>query len=144
MNLQQVTQLLPPVVVQIADLIGFPATERLLSAFGGTTFPIGKGLRALGAQRAALLRDTIGDHNTQMLFKNFGGDPLYLPRCERALRELRNQRFLAEFNDVTNHGTSSLMAMTMLCPKYGFSDRTGWSLLASERNRVQSVQVSLF
>lgn len=49
MNLQQVTELLPPVVIQIADLIGFPATERLLSAFGGTTFPIGKGLRALNS-----------------------------------------------------------------------------------------------
>ncbi|STU38665.1 Uncharacterised protein [Klebsiella pneumoniae] len=70
MNLQQVTELLPPVVIQIADLIGFPATERLLSAFGGTTFPIGKGLRAFGGQRAALLRDTIGDHNTKLLFKN--------------------------------------------------------------------------
>ena len=88
MNLQQVTELLPPVVIQIADLIGFPATERLLSAFGGTTFPIGKGLRAFGGQRAALLRDTIGDHNTKLLFQKFTGEPLYLPRCERALREL--------------------------------------------------------
>jgi hypothetical protein len=25
------------------------------------------------------------------LFKNFGGFPLYLPRCELALRELRNR-----------------------------------------------------
>ncbi len=48
MNLEQVTELLPSAVIQIADLIGFPATEQLLSAFGGTTFPIGKGLRAMG------------------------------------------------------------------------------------------------
>jgi hypothetical protein len=53
MNLEQVTELLPSAVIQIADLIGFPATEQLLSAFGGTTFPIGKGLRAMGASRAA-------------------------------------------------------------------------------------------
>ncbi|WP_256946558.1 Mor transcription activator family protein [Klebsiella pneumoniae] len=144
MNLQQVTELLPPVVIQIADLIGFPATERLLSAFGGTTFPIGKGLRALGAQRAALLRDTIGDHNAQLLFKNFGGFPLYLPRCEQALRELRNQRFLAEFHAIRQDGISSLMAMTILCPKYGFSDRTGWSLLSLQKNSSSSVQDSLF
>lgn len=144
MNLQQVTELLPPVVIQIADLIGFPATERLLSAFGGTTFPIGKGLRALGAQRAALLRDTIGDHNAKILFKNFGGFPLYLPRCEQALRELRNQRFLAEFHAIRQDGTSSLMAMTILCPKYGFSDRTGWNLLSLQKNSASSVQDSLF
>ncbi|HHL0433577.1 Mor transcription activator family protein [Klebsiella quasipneumoniae subsp. similipneumoniae] len=144
MNLQQVTELLPPVVIQIADLIGFPATERLLSAFGGTTFPIGKGLRALGAQRAALLRDTIGDHNAQLLFKNFGGFPLYLPRCETALRELRNQRFLAEFDSVRQEGTSSLMAMTLLCPRYGFSDRFGWELLSKRKKSLSTRQQSLF
>ena len=31
MNLEQVTELLPSAVIQIADLIGFPATEQLLS-----------------------------------------------------------------------------------------------------------------
>ncbi|ELT9608104.1 hypothetical protein R8O49_003832 [Raoultella planticola] len=144
MNLQQVTELLPPVVIQIADLIGFPATERLLSAFGGTTFPIGKGLRTLGAQRAALLRDTIGDHNAQILFKNFGGFPIYLPRCELALRKLRNLRFLAEFDEMSRNGTSSLMAMTILCPKYGFCDRGGWRLLARRKNAAEHNQGSLF
>lgn len=140
MNLEQVTELLPPAVVQIADLIGFPATEQLLSAFGGTTFPIGKGLRAMGANRAALLRDTIGDEKTQLLIKNFGGEVLYLPRCDRALRELRNRRFLTEFSDVRDQGTSSLMAMTLLCPKYGFSDRFGWQLLAQQKNDAISHQ----
>lgn len=146
MNLQQVTELLPPAVIQIADLIGFPATEQLLKAFGGTTFPVGKGLRALGANRAALLRDTIGDHNTQLLIKNFGGEALYLPRCDRALRELRNRRFLAEFDDVRQGGTSSLMAMTFLCPKYGFSDRFGWQLLSQKKNGLaqNQQQESLF
>ncbi|TKI08645.1 Mor transcription activator family protein [Martelella alba] len=133
MNLEQVTELLPPSVIQIADLIGFPATERLLAAFGGTTFPISKGLRALGAARAALLRDTIGDENTKLLIKAFGGEEPYLPRCDRALRELRNRRFLAEFEQAKNQGTSSLMALTFLCPKYGFSDRFAWQLLSQKK-----------
>lgn len=145
MNLDQVTELLPQAVIQIADLIGFPATEQLLTAFGGTTFPIGKGLRALGATRAALLRDTIGDDKTQLLLKTFGGEVLYLPRCDRALRELRNRRFLAEFAEVRHHGQSSLMAMTLLCPKYGFSDRFGWQLLAAQReHESHSNQHELF
>lgn len=144
MNLEQVTELLPPAVVQIADLIGFPATEQLLSAFGGTTFPIGKGLRAMGANRAALLRDTIGDEKTHLLIKNFGGEVLYLPRCDRALRELRNRRFLAEFSEVRDQGASSLMAMTLLCPKYGFSDRFGWQLLSNHRQNSSSTQQELF
>ena len=144
MNLEQVTELLPSAVIQIADLIGFPATEQLLSAFGGTTFPIGKGLRAMGASRAALLRDTIGDDKTQLLIKNFGGEVLYLPRCDRALRELRNRRFLAEFAEAREQGSSSLMAMTFLCPKYGFSDRFGWQLLAAQKTNGTSTQNSLF
>lgn len=144
MNLEQVTELLPSAVIQIADLIGFPATEQLLSAFGGTTFPIGKGLRAMGASRAALLRDTVGDEKTQLLIKNFGGEVLYLPRCDRALRELRNRRFLAEFAEVREQGSSSLMAMTFLCPKYGFSDRFGWQLLSQHRQNTSINQQELF
>lgn len=144
MNLEQVTNLLPQPVTQIADLIGFPATEQLLAAFGGTTFPIGKGLRALGATRAALLRDTIGDEKAQLLIKTFGGEVLYLPRCDRALRELRNRRFLTEFAEVRQQGQSSLMAMTLLCPKYGFSDRFGWQLLALNKTKIESKQVNLF
>ncbi|MFO4111166.1 Mor transcription activator family protein [Enterobacter roggenkampii] len=144
MNLEQVTELLPSAVIQIADLLGFPATEQLLSAFGGTTFPIGKGLRAMGASRAALLRDTIGDEKTQLLIKNFGGEVLYLPRCDRALRELRNRRFLAEFAEVREQGSSSLMAMTFLCPKYGFSDRFAWELLAQQKNKGSNSQGKLF
>ncbi|RUR90819.1 hypothetical protein [Pectobacterium polaris] len=63
MEPERVAGLLPEVVLQIADLIGFPATARLLDQFGGTTFPIGKGLRALGTHRAELLRETVGVDN---------------------------------------------------------------------------------
>jgi hypothetical protein len=36
------------------------------------------------------------------------------------------------------------MAMTLLCPKYGFSDRTGWRLLAQRKNAAEHNQGSLF
>ncbi|EHD21534.1 MULTISPECIES: Mor transcription activator family protein [Brenneria] len=144
MELERVAGLLPDVVLQIADLIGFPATARLLEKFGGTTFPIGKGLRALGAHRAELLRETVGDDNAALLVKDFGGEVLYLPRCDRALRELRNQRFLTEFAELRDGGTSSLMVMTQLCPKYGFSDRFAWELVRESKSSVTHTQQSLF
>ncbi|MEQ9860610.1 hypothetical protein OI450_14330 [Pectobacterium cacticida] len=144
MELERVAGLLPDVVLQIADLIGFPATAQLLEKFGGTTFPIGKGLRALGAHRAELLRDTVGEDNALLLVKNFGGEVLYLPRCDRALRELRNQRFLTEFAELRNGGTSSLMVMTQLCPKYGFSDRFAWKLVRESKTAVTHSQQNLF
>ncbi|BFI53747.1 Mor transcription activator family [Yersinia pseudotuberculosis] len=144
MDIEQVKALLPESVQQIAELIGYPATARLLDKLGGTTFPIGKGLRALGAARATLLRETIGDENAQLLVKHFGGEVLYLPRCDRALRELRNRSFLAEFSELRALGVSSLMVMTQLCPKYGFSDRFAWGLLAERKTSNNELQSSLF
>lgn len=144
MDIEQVKALLPESVQQIAELIGYPATARLLDKLGGTTFPIGKGLRALGAARATLLRETISEENAQLLVKHFGGEVLYLPRCDRALRELRNRSFLAEFAQLRDSGVSSLMVMTQLCPKYGFSDRFAWCLVSESKAAILITQQDLF
>ena len=64
MELEQVKSLLPETVLSIAELIGFPATANLLKVLGGTTFPVGKGVRALGAARMRILKEAIGDENT--------------------------------------------------------------------------------
>lgn len=144
MDLEQVHALLPESVQQIAELIGYPATARLLETLGGTTFPIGKGLRAMGTTRATLLKQTVGDDNARLLVTHFGGEVLYLPRCDRALRELRNRAFLDEFTQLRDDGISSLMVMTRLCPKYGFSDRFGWGLLSKYKHFNSTNQHSLF
>ncbi|MCR9031275.1 hypothetical protein NXA99_22280 [Citrobacter amalonaticus] len=143
-ELARVKSLLPEPVLRIAELIGFPATAELLKALGGATFPIGKGLRALGVHRVRLLQNAIGEENTRILMNNFGGESLYLPRCDSALRQLRNQAFLHEFDSLRDQGVSSLLAMTELCPKYGFSDRFAWGLLAQQKEVVSDKQVSLF
>lgn len=43
MELEKVKSLLPETVLDIAGLIGFPATALLIKALGGTTIPFGKG-----------------------------------------------------------------------------------------------------
>lgn len=134
MELEQVKALLPDSVITIAELIGFPATAELLRVLGGTTFPVGKGLRAMGAGRAKLLKETIGEDNARLMTAHFGGEVLYLPRCDRALRELRNRAFLGEFDNLKKGGLSTPRIMTTLCPKYGFTDRFAWRLIASHRN----------
>lgn len=145
MELEQVKSLLPETVLSIAELIGFPATVSLLKVLGGTTFPFGKGVRAAGVARANLLRNAVGVRNAAILMKNFGGEePLYLPRCDRALRELRNRSFLNEFESLREKDISSIQIMIQLCPKYGFSDRFGWGLLASNKATQLSKQNNLF
>ncbi|WP_370607957.1 Mor transcription activator family protein [Citrobacter meridianamericanus] len=144
MELEQVKSLLPETVLNIAELIGFPATVELIKALGGTTFPVGKGIRSMGASRARLLKDTVGENNASILVKHFGGETLYLPRCDRALRELRNRAFLTEFEAMRDTGVPSPRAMTELCPKYGFSDRFAWGLLANKKNIISNEQGNLF
>lgn len=145
MELEQVKSLLPETVLDIAELIGFPATAALIKVLGGTTIPFGKGVRAVGARRMGVLRDAVGEENTRILTKHFGGQPpVYLPRCDRALRELRNRSFIVEFEALRGQGLSSLRLMTELCPKYGFSDRFGWGLLAVNKSNESSKQNELF
>ncbi|MGK3122890.1 Mor transcription activator family protein [Candidatus Pantoea formicae] len=144
MELEQVKALLPDSVITIAELIGFPATAELLRVLGGTTFPVGKGLRAMGAGRAKLLKETIGEENARLMTAHFGGEVLYLPRCDRALRELRNRAFLGEFENLKNSGLSTPRIMTQLCPKYGFSDRFAWGIISQSKNDSGFNQDSLF
>lgn len=139
-DLERVKFLLPEPVLRIAELIGFPAAAQLLKVLGGATFPVGKGIRALGIQRVRMLQDAIGKENARILMNHFGGEVLYLPRCTQALRELRNRRFIDEFNALRGNGVSSVRAMTKLCPKYGFSDRFAWGLLAKQKAVISSDQ----
>ncbi len=120
--------LLPGTVQDIVDVIGLPATEQLVKAIGGARFKFGKGKE--DTPRLHILFSAIGEAKTYELLKVYGGEELYVPRCENALRELRNERFRNEFITLTEvEGISGLMAMTQLCPKYGISERTGYTIM---------------
>ncbi|HFP9252062.1 TPA: Mor transcription activator family protein [Raoultella ornithinolytica] len=126
----------------IVRLIGINQAMKLFKAFGGSTFPIGKGMRYLGGPRAKALQAILKDEEIKRLMDYFQGDIIYLPRCDRLLREIRNRKFIREFAEMRQQGTSALMAMTHLCPKHGFSDRYGWQLLKKERNSQLNQQAS--
>lgn len=125
---------LPEVAADIVHLIGVNQAMKLFKSFGGTTFPIGKGVRFLGGARAKALQTILADEEIKLLMHHFNGEYLYLPRCGRLLREVRNRKFLSEFATMRQEGSSATMTMTCLCPKYGFSDRYGWELLKNERD----------
>lgn len=129
---------LPDMVIEIIAIIGLNSTMKLIKSFGGTTFPIGKGIRFLGGPNAKRLRTILSENEIKELSIYFDGVPLYLPRCDRALREIRNRVFLKEYHAMRQAGASSLKCMRELPPKYGFTDRYGWDLLKKHRELVQS------
>ena len=81
---EQVQELLPESVQQIASLIVLPATSKLIQQFGGVQFRIGKGLRSSGQRRIALLQETLTPEQVALLMQHFSGEDLYIPRCQDA------------------------------------------------------------
>ncbi|CDH05008.1 conserved hypothetical protein [Xenorhabdus bovienii str. oregonense] len=128
--LEHVQQLLPESLRHIATLIGYPKTLKLIETFGGTTFPFSQGKHPRGHHRQAMLVNAIGEEAAACLSQHFAGTEVYIPNAAAAMREWRNQRFLSEFNQLLNEGNSALMAISKLCPIFGFSDRHAWSLLS--------------
>ncbi|WP_164119795.1 hypothetical protein [Serratia marcescens] len=141
---EQVQELLPESVQQIASLIGFPATSKLIQQFGGVQFRIGKGLRSSGQRRIALLQETLTPEQVALLMQHFSGEDLYIPRCQDAWREWRNRCFLAEIEQLKAEGESLTMALTLLCPKYGIAATRAWELLRAGQAPSSGEQPSLF
>lgn len=131
-DLERVRHLLPETMVQIVDTVGVKAALDLVKAIGGARFKFGKGKH--DTPRLNMLFAAIGEDKTYELLRVFGGEELYVPRCEEALRELRNEQFRRDFFDLTERqGISRLMAMSELCPRYHISDRTGYTIVGSRQ-----------
>lgn len=139
-NLEDVAELLPETVQQMVDLVGFPTVEKIITNFGGATFRFTDGVHYFPKLKAL-----IGLESAVKLREVFRGEWVYIPRCETALRVLRNYRFKADFDCLTQHlNKSGRMAMLELCPKYQLSDRSGWEIVAQVRNPKESSNFTLF
>ncbi|BFU64730.1 Mor transcription activator family protein [Rodentibacter abscessus] len=139
MKLEDVAELLPESVQQMVDLVGFPTVEKIITHFGGATFQFTDGIYYFPKLKAL-----IGMESAVKLREVFRGDKLYIPRCETALRVLRNYRFKADYDELTQaQKKSGRIAMLELCPKYQISDRRGWEIVAQVRNPERSSNLTL-
>ncbi|OOF50285.1 mor transcription activator family protein [Rodentibacter genomosp. 1] len=140
MKLEDVAELLPESVQQMVDLVGFPTVEKIITHFGGATFRFTDGVHYFPK-----LKELIGLENAMKLREVFRGEWLYIPRCQTALRVLRNYHFKADYDHLTQtKKTSGRMAMLELCPKYQISDRKGWEILAKVRHPEAISNLALF
>lgn len=137
-NLQDVAELLPPVVLEMVNQVGFADTEKIIKTFGGVTFRFTD-----GAVYFPRLVAIIGQDHAIKLRRYFKSEMLYIPRCHVALQMLRNQQFQADFYYLTEEmNKSARLAMLELCPKYQISDRYGWKII--NINYPIPTQASLF
>ncbi|WP_241768582.1 Mor transcription activator family protein [Mannheimia haemolytica] len=89
---ESVEHYLPETVKEIVGVIGLPATEKLIKAFGGFSFQFSNGKVYFNK-----LKEVLGQDDAVKLQAYMGACEVYLPRCETALRMLRNQQIYADY-----------------------------------------------
>lgn len=129
MNLDQVKGVLPRQVLDIADAIGLPATQRLVEKLGGTTWLVAKGVRRLGIIRHQALVDVIGIEAADIMAKRWANVQLYIPRCDAALRAVRDFDINAQYVEGVRNGVSANALVACLALKHNLSDRRIWEIL---------------
>lgn len=136
---ERVEAYLPDVVKEMVEVIGLIKTEQVIKHFGGVEFYF-----SAGKTYYPRLVGVIGEDSAHKVRQYFNRERLYIPRCDTALRVLRNERFKTEFAALkAEKGISSNLAMMELCPKYGISERYAWRILQMHAGGLKQ-QGSLF
>lgn len=123
------TQHLPPVILDLIDVIGAPATEIIVRERGGVSLCVpGK------TTPEHWLHDAIGKTAFEQLVKTYRGVELWIPRCTRALQAMRDQQIL----QAAESGTS----IVQIALQYGYTDRGIHKIL--QRLRAPDNQIDMF
>lgn len=126
------SELLPPTIAAIRDVIGDADTLALIRTFGGTTIRI----PAASNAEHSPLADAIGLGQLQRLIDRLGGARYeYIAKCDKALRILRDQEIVAAYL-----GGTSVNALAL---KHKLSDRAIEMILKRTDMTMES-QGSLF
>lgn len=132
-NFNRIKHLLPPRVIELETLMGMEATCILINRYGGGAIPstlnkteCGKAsfahyVELLGEKAATRLKDGIFQYNRQE-------SSYIIPRCNKALRYLRDEKMRADFDRLTE-SKSSVEAVNILTRDYGLCCRQVWYIL---------------
>lgn len=144
-ELAQLENLLPDSAKALIHVLGYAATTKLINRFGGVTLAAKSGAaRERSGGVHALLREVLSEDESKKLIAYLGAEQFYIPRCDNALRKLRNAQFVAAIAERQDMGLSIRQAMAVLCPQFGISDRLGWQLIGCKGTDKYPNQDQLF
>ena len=106
---------LPAVVQEIVGIIGHGPAMELVRAFGGQELRVPK---TDASDTWAALVEIIGEPLTRALAAAFGGEPVYIALCDRALRHDRNRKMIAQYEKLLKQGHSCRGAVSVLVREY--------------------------
>lgn len=130
---EELLEQLPTAAVEILKVLGLRETIRLVESLGGLDMAVPVG--AQDCRNKALFEEVLGSAAAEAFMEIYGGAKLYIPKCEQALRALRNRQFCAEVAQQTARGISRKTAIQNGCLRLHLSERTGYAILEAEKNK---------
>lgn len=119
---------LPRTARDLVDLIGLPATSRLIEARGGQVLAIPKCKRARGEARLIDLADIVGMIAARKITQRYGGEYLTVPSCKRAFIAVRDADLLARFDALDKAGVGARKIANQLAAEFALNERTIWRI----------------
>lgn len=130
MKLEQARDLLPPTVQRIAEVVGLPATMKLVAELGGTSWFFAQGVGRNGQARVAALAEIVGEEAAEKLGRYASErERIYIAKCDAALIALRDAEIHSQFEQATREGVSANTIVNELARTYQLSDRHVWRIL---------------
>lgn len=129
MSLEQVQELLPPSVRDMAQRLGLPATLVVVEKLGGTTWRIAEGRNSEGEAKRAALAELVGSDIEEQLHREYAGEELYLAKCHAAVLHWRNIEINSRFEQGVREGITARTLVAELAREYKLSDRWVWEIL---------------
>ncbi len=120
---------LPASVRELIAIIGLNETLDIVRKFGGTTLPMPVGGNINGRHTLYRLSEVIGEDSVSKMSLHYSGEPVYIPRCEKALRISRNSEIDAKFIEFMRQGMTANAAVSHLAHQYKLSDRWIWQII---------------
>lgn len=131
---------LPAMADLLMRVIGRDAALRMMAAaaYGGKSFEVPKGDLGRGEQAFAALAEVIGNDGALALCRHFGGDRIYVPRCDVLDLVKRNREIVQKYN--------AGVTVWQLASDYVLSDRQIWTILKKTdmNESLPEPQTSLF
>lgn len=115
---------LPASARALVEVIGLPATLRLIEHYGGQVFQVPKGKRRRGNAVLADLAERIGDVAAKKLSATFGGEYKAIPLCYRAVLAVRDAELQARYDALLEAGLSSRAICNKLAKEFGCTHST--------------------
>jgi len=140
--------LFPTGARQLAEVFGWAAAAKIITAWPGQEFPVPKvvgGMNKAGKRRWGQLVSVVGEEVAAKIVAYCGGGPLLVPSCKEAIHQARQEELRQRYDKLITAGFSSTEATFDVGIEFGVSGKTVERIVNKPTPELRaSAQGSLF